>query len=92
MATIAAIAVQRSLATTRLASAAQGIAKELGVEALSLPLYNRDPDKLHAEQLTAIANYLEQILKAITPEKVEVSNESPSENKKSNSKAANRSK
>jgi len=74
MATVAAIAIKRSLATQRIAEAASAIAKQLGVESLDLPLTNRDPQMLHANQLTALADYLEVIEQAVKPESGKVGN------------------
>lgn len=67
MATLAAMAKKSSEATDRIFAAANGIAKELGVEPLVLPLYQRNPDMLRADQLTAIADYLETIHGALSP-------------------------
>lgn len=91
MATPAAIAIRRSEAITRIAAATNQIASELGVEALSLPLTSRYPLLLHADQLVAIAEYLESIQVAITPEKKEVTDGKPdSQNKRPAVKAARR--
>lgn len=67
MADIGSIAAKRQKATARLVVASNHLAKELGVEALSLPLTGRDMNFLHAQQLEAIAEYMETLANALNP-------------------------
>lgn len=65
MATITAIAIKREKAMERLAQTKPEIERILGIEAVAVPIYERDPALLHAEQLTAFADFFDRVLEKI---------------------------
>ena len=76
MASKSAIGIMREQAIQKMSEASNTIAQELGVIGFELPMQERDADLLHANQLTALADFLEQIAVALDSPK-------PSSSKKS---------
>ena len=65
MASKSAIGIMREQAIQKMSEASNTIAQELGVIGFELPMQERDADLLHANQLTALADFLEQIAVAL---------------------------
>lgn len=61
MATVVAIAQMRDDALRRLNDATRAVSERLNIAPADLPEFNRDPDYLHAAQLTALADWAERL-------------------------------
>lgn len=62
MATVAAVAIKRDHAIQAIHAAATKLSTEFGVDSIELPTYNRDPEMLRADQLTALASWLNSLV------------------------------
>lgn len=75
MATIAAIAFKRGTAAERLHKSLNILADDFGLERVTLPTQGRDAALIHANQLDVMANFMEQLVFALsanpTPQETE---------------------